>query len=53
MKVLEEYEVLFEMVIIDYNNEEMVKEVFEKGYWVGFIIYFDIKMGKERMVNVV
>lgn len=42
-----------EWVIIDHNNEETVKEVLERGFWAGFTIYPNTKMGNERMVEVV
>lgn len=42
-----------EWVIIDHNNEETVKEVLDRGFWAGFTIYPDTKMGNERMVEVV
>lgn len=42
-----------EMVIIDHNNEETVKEVLDRGFWTAFTIYPFTKMGNERMVEVV
>lgn len=42
-----------EWVIIDHNNEETVKEVLDRGFWAGFTIYPNTKMGNERMVEVV
>lgn len=41
------------MVIIDHNNEETVKEVLDKGFWAAFTIYPFTKMGNERMVELV
>jgi len=41
------------MVIIDHNNEETVKEVLDRGFWVDFTIYPFTKMGNERMVEIV
>jgi predicted metal-dependent TIM-barrel fold hydrolase len=42
-----------EMVIVDHNNEETVKEVLDRGFWAAFTIYPFTKMGNERMVQVV
>ncbi len=42
-----------EMVIVDHNNEETVKEVLDRGFWAAFTIYPFTKMGNERMVAVV
>ena len=53
MDVLEEHDVPPHMASIDHNNEETVKEVLDRGYWAGFTIYPDTKMGKERMAKVV
>lgn len=53
MDVAEEHGVKPEMVIIDHNNEETVKEVLDRGYWAAFTIYPHTKMGSERMVEVV
>lgn len=41
------------MVIIDHNNEETVKEVLDRGFWAAFTIYPFTKMGNERMVEIV
>jgi predicted metal-dependent TIM-barrel fold hydrolase len=41
-----------EMIIIDHNNEETVKEVLDRGFWAAFTIYPFTKMGNERMVEV-
>lgn len=41
-----------EMIIIDHNNEETVKEVLDKGFWAAFTIYPFTKMGNERMVEI-
>jgi predicted metal-dependent TIM-barrel fold hydrolase len=38
-------------VIIDHNNEETVKEVLDRGFWVAFTIYPFTKMGNERMAG--
>ncbi|GAA4340935.1 TatD family hydrolase [Flaviaesturariibacter amylovorans] len=40
-------------VIVDHNNEETVKEVLDRGFWVAFTIYPFTKMGNERMVEIV
>ena len=40
-------------VIIDHNNEETVREVLDRGFWAGFTLYPQTKMGNERMVEVV
>jgi len=40
-------------VIIDHNNEETVREVLDRGFWAGFTLYPNTKMGNERMVEVV
>lgn len=40
-------------VIVDHNNEETCKEVLDRGFWAGFTIYPNTKMGNERMVEVV
>ncbi|MGI8635639.1 MAG: TatD family hydrolase [Segetibacter sp.] len=42
-----------DVVIIDHNNEETVKEVLDRGFWAAFTIYPFTKMGNERMVEVV
>jgi hypothetical protein len=42
-----------QMVIVDHNNEETVKEVLDRGFWAAFTIYPFTKMGSERMVDVV
>lgn len=40
-------------VVIDHNNEETVHEVLERGFWAGFTLYPNTKMGSERMVEIV
>ena len=42
-----------QMVIVDHNNEETVREVLERGFWAAFTIYPFTKMGNERMVDIV
>src|SRR5690606_13637497 len=51
--VAEEHGLKPEMVIIDHNNEETVREVLDRGYWAAFTIYPHTKMGSERMVEIV
>jgi predicted metal-dependent TIM-barrel fold hydrolase len=40
-------------VVIDHNNEETVRDVLDRGFWAGFTLYPQTKMGNERMVEVV
>lgn len=40
-------------VIIDHNNEETVRDVLDRGFWAGFTLYPNTKMGTERMVEIV
>ncbi|MDB5287468.1 MAG: hydrolase TatD [Mucilaginibacter sp.] len=40
------------MVIVDHNNEETVKEVLDRGFWTAFTIYPFTKMGNQRMVEI-
>ena len=42
-----------QMVIIDHNSEETVKDVLDRGFWAAFTIYPFTKMGNERMVDIV
>lgn len=42
-----------DMVVIDHNNEETVKDVLDRGFWAAFTIYPHTKMGNERMVEIV
>ena len=53
MDVLEEHGVNPNMVAIDHNNEETVKEVLDRGFWAAFTLYPNTKMGNERMVEIV
>jgi predicted metal-dependent TIM-barrel fold hydrolase len=39
--------------VIDHNNEETVREVLDRGYFAGFSIYPQTKMGNERMTEIV
>ena len=41
------------VVIIDHNNEETVRDVLDRGFWAGFTLYPNTKMGSERMVEIV
>jgi len=40
-------------VVIDHNNEETVQDVLDRGFWAGFTLYPNTKMGNERMVEIV
>ena len=40
-------------VVIDHNNEETVRAVLDRGFWAGFTLYPQTKMGNERMVEIV
>ena len=53
MDVSEEHGLAPNMVIVDHNNEETVKDVLDRGYWAAFTIYPHTKMGSERMVEIV
>jgi len=52
LDVCEEHGMDPEMIIVDHNNEETVREVLDRGYWAAFSIYPSTKMGNERMVNI-
>jgi hypothetical protein len=39
--------------VIDHNNEETIRDVRDRGYWCGFSIYPQTKMGSERMAVLV
>jgi uncharacterized protein len=39
--------------VIDHNNEETIRDVLDRGYWVAFSIYPQTKMGNERMTELV
>jgi uncharacterized protein len=39
--------------VIDHNTEETVREVLDRGYFAGFSIYPQTKMGNERMTEIV
>lgn len=51
MDVCEEHGMDPEMIVIDHNNEETVREVLDRGYWAAFSIYPSTKMGNARMVE--
>jgi len=53
MDVCTEMGIKPDMVVIDHNNEETVKEVLDRGFWAAFTIYPHTKMGNERMVEIV
>lgn len=53
MDVCEEHGLAPDVVVVDHNNEETVKEVLDRGFWVAFTIYPHTKMGSERMVEIV
>ena len=53
MEVCLEHGIAPNMVIVDHNNEETVKDVLDRGFWAAFTIYPSTKMGNERMVEVV
>lgn len=53
MDVCIEHGLAPEMIIVDHNNEETVKEVLDRGFWAAFTIYPSTKMGNERMVEIV
>lgn len=53
MDVLAEHAVAPGTCVIDHNNEETIKDVLDRGYWVAFSIYPGTKMGNERMTEIV
>ena len=53
MDVVEEHGLRPELVVIDHNNEETVREVLDRGFWAAFSIYPHTKMGNERMAEIV
>jgi uncharacterized protein len=53
MDVLKEHGFDPTRCVIDHNNEETIRDVRDRGYWVGFSIYPFTKMGSERMVTLV
>lgn len=53
MEVCIEHQIDPDLVLIDHNNEETVKDVLDRGFWAAFTIYPFSKMGNERMVEIV
>lgn len=53
MEVCLEHGLAPEMIIVDHNNEQTVKDVLDRGFWAAFTIYPQTKMGNERMVEIV
>ena len=53
MDVLKEHRFDPGRCVIDHNNEETVREVLDRGYFVAFSIYPHTKMGNERMTELV
>jgi uncharacterized protein len=53
MDVLKEHSFDPARCVIDHNNEETIRDVFDRGYWCGFSIYPHTKMGSERMAALV
>lgn len=53
MDVCDEHGLNPNMVVVDHNNEETVREVIDRGYWAAFSIYPSTKMGNERMVEII
>jgi uncharacterized protein len=53
MDVLAEHRFNPGRCVIDHNTEETVREVLERGYFAGFSIYPQTKMGNERMTEIV
>jgi len=52
MDVCDEHGMDPNMVVVDHNNEETVRETIDRGYWAGFSIYPSTKMGNARMVAI-
>src|SRR4051794_18010384 len=53
MDVLEEHGFDPAHCVIDHNTEQTVREVLERGYFAGFSIYPNTKMGNERLTEIV
>lgn len=53
MDICEEHGLDPSKVVVDHNTEETVEEVLDRGYWAGFSIYPETKMGNERMSKLV
>lgn len=52
MSMCEEHGLSPARVVIDHNNETTVKAVLDRGFWAGFTLYPQTKMGSERMVDI-
>ncbi len=52
MSICEEHGLSPSRVVIDHNNEMTVKAVLDRGFWAGFTLYPQTKMGSERMVDI-
>jgi hypothetical protein len=53
MDVLAEHKFDPARCVIDHNTEETVREVLDRGYFAGFSIYPQTKMGNERLTEIV
>jgi predicted metal-dependent TIM-barrel fold hydrolase len=53
MDVLAEHEFEPGRCVIDHNNEETVRAVLDRGYFAGFSIYPNTKMGNDRLTDIV
>jgi predicted metal-dependent TIM-barrel fold hydrolase len=53
MEVLAEHGFDSARCVMDHNTEETVREVLDRGYFVGFSIYPHTKMGNERLTDIV
>jgi predicted metal-dependent TIM-barrel fold hydrolase len=53
MDVLAEHKFDPGRCVMDHNTEETVRDVLERGYFAGFSIYPQTKMGNERMTEIV
>jgi predicted metal-dependent TIM-barrel fold hydrolase len=53
LDVLAEHKFVPECCVIDHNNEDTVRSVLDRGYFAGFSIYPQTKMGNERMTEIV
>lgn len=52
MSICEEHGLSPARVVIDHNNETTVKAVLDRGFWAGFTLYPQTKMGSDRMVDI-
>ena len=53
LEIVKESGINPEMVLIDHNNEQTIKEVRDRGHWAGHSIYPHTKMDSERMTKIV